>query len=155
MGAIAQVNLIEIRHPNLPGGVWRFQKYSLGVYNWQGLDYQFQGFDLEGAGAVFRSCGVGLDAYRLIVPLRDKRLSPKKYLTDSIVAAGLLGATVRLIQIFPGVPGGEQQPQQARLLLNSLVIKGGHAIWALSGPDTAFQRSVRGIHPNRQFAATS
>lgn len=142
------ITSVKILHPDLPGGVLRVQRYQLGDYVWQGESYRYQSFDLEGGGAVFRGCNVSSSGLRLIVPLADRKRSPKRALTEYVVARGLLGAVCQIVQVFPGsgIP-----PQLARIPLDSLVVKDGLAIWDLRNPTPATGRSVLGIHPNRQF----
>jgi hypothetical protein len=142
------VTLVKILHPDLPGGVLRIQSYQLGDYPWQGETYRYQAFDLEGGGAVYRGCSVSSSGLRLILPLSDRKRSPKRALTEYIIARGLLGALCQIVQIFPdsGIP-----PQLSRIPLDSLVVKDGLAIWDLRNPMPAAGRSVLGIHPNRQF----
>jgi len=142
------VTLVKILHPDLPGGVLKIQSYQLGDYDWQGESYRYQSLDLEGGGAALWGCSVSSSGLRLILPLSDRKRSPKRALTEYIVSRGLLGALCQIVQVFPD---GSIPPQLARIPMDSLVIKDGLAIWDLRSPTPATGRSVLGVHPNRQF----
>lgn len=147
-GITSVATLLQIKHPDLPGGLLRIQNYQIGPYNFEGMTFKHLPFDLEAYGAIGRSVGGSNESYRLILPLQNGRTNSRSPFTEYVVNRGLLRANLNIYQVFGA---NEYQPGISRIQNERLIVSGGYGIWTLSAAINAVSRYVQSIHPNRQF----